>query len=352
MNIHEIEKRKKALFPTLFMSAEERANFKATMASQAVGSNNLGGSSSPLWEIVSPEAIDATSKKYFDLSRTTHIVEGFIPAAPGVRPVVQVEVVNGAGRALKNAFNWNQSAMQNKYVQVTMDRFSCPFGLSSYDIMHGERIQTKIGAAIESVVFAVVNTFFGTITSAMNGVGTLPSASMPGNIGVDLSTFGPEVVAGQLSAVFGGYGPVDDLVLDPTLWAKLVPTNALGLGTEPGSYGVEYLHRSAGLNMALSGVTETSTTGLYGVALRKNGVVSAFGLPYYDELTGIATQDLGRVAGIPLLLKTWTEKGSEVIYNSVETLAGFKVANSLSVCAITSSGSPAAVGEGTDPSGD
>ena len=194
MNIHEIEKRKKALFPTLFMSAEERANFKATMASQAVGSNNLGGSNDPLWAIISPEAIDATSKKYFDLSRTTHVVEGFIPAAPGVRPVVQVEVVTGAGRALKNAFNWNQSAMQNKYVQVTMDRFSCPFGLSSYDIMHGERIQSKIGAAIESVVFAVVNTFFGTIKNAMNGVGNLPSASMPGNIGVDL---GQMLLAGE-----------------------------------------------------------------------------------------------------------------------------------------------------------
>lgn len=322
MNIHEIEKRKKALFPTLFMSAEERANFKATMASQTVGSNNLGGSNAPLWEIISPEAIDATSKKYFDLSRTTHIVEGFIPAAPGVRPVVNVEVITSAGTALKNATNWNQSAMQNKYVQVTMDRFSCPFGLSSYDIMHGERIQTKIGAAIESVVSSVMNTFFRLIYEGAQPPDTFPGNGGAGNISVNVADFGPEYVAHNISAIFGGYGPVDDLILDPTYFAKLVPTNALSLGTAPGSYGVEYIHRSAGLN-----TVALSTQGLLGLALRKNAIASAFGLPFYDDLTGIATQDLGRVAGIPLLLKTWTEKGSEVIYNSVETLAGFAMAN-------------------------
>lgn len=331
MNIHEIEKRKKALFPTIFMSAEERANFKATMASQTVGSNTLGGSNAPLWEIISPEAIDATSKKYFDLSRTTHIVEGFIPAAPGVRPVVNVEVITSAGTALKNATNWNQSAMQNKYVQVTMDRYSCPFGLSSYDIMHGERIQTKIGAAIESVVSSVMNAFFTVLISAPGGPdGSTPTHTNVGNIHVTADDFSPEFVAHEISPIFGGFGPVDDLILDPTYFAKLVPTNALSLGTAPGSYGVEYIHRTAGLNMP----QPSELAGYHGFALRKNAVASAFGLPYYDNLTGIATQDLGRVAGIPLLLKTWTEKGSEVIYNSVETLAGFKMADLGSACLI------------------
>lgn len=352
MNIHEIEKRKKALFPTLFMSAEERAKFKATMASQVVGSNNLGGSNAPLWEIISPEAIDATAKKYFDLSRTTHVVEGYIPAAPGVRPVVNVEVITSAGGAIKNATNWNLSSMDNKYVQVTMDRYSCPFGLSSYDIMNGERLQTKIGAAIESVVARVVNSFFGALSTVLSGPPstTAKPTSTSGAFLQIPSNFGPEYVAGNLSAIFGGFGPIDDLILDPVLWAKLVPTNALGLGTEPGTYGVEYFHRTAGLNMGVPGWA--STQDVYGFALRKNAVASAFGLPYYDDLTGIATQDLGRVAGIPLLLKTWTDKSSEVLYSSVETLAGFSVANPLSICALYSADSPAAVGEGTDPSGD
>lgn len=335
---NEIVKRKKALFPTLFMSAEERKAFQANMAAQVDG-NNLGGSAAPIWQIISPEAIDAVSKKYFDLSRTNHVVEGYIPAAPGVRPVVNVEVITGTSPALKNATNWDQSGMVNKYVQVTMDRYSRPFGLSSYDLMHGERIQTKIGAAIEAVVAEVVKDFFAVLQSTISGPpsgSSKPSATHSAFLTVP-ANFGPEYVAGTLSAIFGGYGPVDDLVLDPSLFAKLVPTNALSLGTEPGSYGIEYIHRTAGI-----------PTGLKGFALRKNAVAAAFGLPSFDELTGIAVQDLGRVAGIPLVLKSWTNKGAEVIYNSVETLAGFKVANTLSIASISDTVSPAAVGEGTD----
>lgn len=326
---NEIVKRKKALFPTLFMSAEERKAFQANMAAQ-VDQNNLGGSAAPIWQIISPEAIDAVSKKYFDLSRTNHVVEGYIPAAPGVRPVVNVEVITGTGGALKNATEWNVSAMQNKYVQVTMDRYSRPFGLSSYDLMHGERIQTKIGAAIEAVVAEVVDDFFGLIANSPGQPDNSdPSATAIGNKRATLATFGPEYVAQTLSPIFGGYGPVDDLILDPNYFAKLVPTNALSLGTGPGAYGIEYIHRSAGLNKV-----STNTEGVVGLALRKNAVAAAFGVPSFDELTGIAVQDLGRVAGIPLVLKTWTEKGSEIIWNSVETLAGFKLANPLSACII------------------
>lgn len=331
---NEIVKRKKALFPTLFMSAEERKAFQANMAAQ-VDQNNLGGSAAPIWQIISPEAIDATSKKYFDLSRTNHVVEGYIPAAPGVRPVVNVEVVTGAGGALKNATNWDQSDMDNKYVPVTMDRYSRPFGLSSYDLMHGERIQTKIGAAIESVVASVVNAFFTKVYSGAQPPDTLPGNGGAGNITVDTTAFTPEYVARKISPVFGGFGPVDDLILHPDLFAQLVPTNALSLGTAPGSYGIEYIHRSAGLNTTPASSGNSSTVGLYGLILRKNAVAAAFGVPSFDELTGIAVQDLGRVAGIPLVLKSWTNKGSEVIYNSVETLAGFEMANNNSAFIIS-----------------
>lgn len=340
----ELAARKKVLFPTLFMNAEERKAFEAKMAgSQVVDSNTLGQSADTLWSIVSPEAIDAVSKKYFDLGNTTHVVEGYIPADPVIRPKVYVEVITDAGGAIKNATDWAQSDMVNNYVEVTLNRYSRPFGLSSYDLMHGERIQSKIGAAIEAVVANVVNDYFATAIAS----GATPFT-------VDPSTFSPEIVAGQVSALFGGYGPVDDLILDPTLWAKLVPTNALGLGTAPGTYGIEYLHRTAGLNMTPAGGSSLSSTkGTHGVAVRRNGIVAGFGLPSYDETTGIAVRSLGTVAGIPLLLKTWTEKGKEIIYNSVETMAGFAVGNVNSIALLQDSATvAAAAGEGTDPSGD
>ena len=73
----ELVKRKKALFPALFMNAE-RSQFEARMAAQ-VATITTARSDASLWSIISPEAIDATAKKYFDLGRTTHVVEGYIP---------------------------------------------------------------------------------------------------------------------------------------------------------------------------------------------------------------------------------------------------------------------------------
>lgn len=349
----ELVKRKKALFPALFMNADERSQFEARMAAQVVDNNNLGQSDASLWSIISTEAIDATAKKYFDLGRTTHVVEGYIPSAPGVRPTVHVEVVTSAGGAIKNATDWDQSNLVNKYVPVTLDRYSCPFGLSSYDIMHGETIKSKVGAAIESVVAAVVNAYFTTAAAAAPTASgaAAPTATNAGRFLANTSTFGPEVVAQQVSAIFGGYGPVDDLILDPTLWAKLVPTNALGLGTEPGTYGVEYMHRTAGLNMAANNGL-TATTGLLGLAVRRNGIVAGFGVPSYDETQGIAVRSLGTVAGIPLVLKSWADRGKEIIYNSVETMAGFAVANPLSISVLTDATATAGAGVGTDTSGD
>lgn len=307
----ELTKRRKLLFPEIFMTATEREQFAAKMAAQVVDSNNLGGSDNALWSIVSPEAIDAVSKEYFDLSLTSHVVESNIPADKKIRPVVYVEVVKGAGAALKNATDWKKSALESDYVPVTLDRYSRPFGLSSYDIMHGERIETKLRAAIEAVVSAVVNDFYAT---ALN--------SGAANFTVDAATFAPEVVAQQISALFGGSGSVKDLVLDPTMFAKLVPTNALGLGTEPGTYGIDRIHRSAGLNMATA---PTSTAGLHGLALRNGGIVAGFGVPDFGGMNGIAVRSLGTVAGIPLVLKSWVENGEEAIFNSVETMAGFAV---------------------------
>lgn len=322
--------RQKALYPELFMTADERANFTANMVgSQAVDQNSLGQTSDSLWSVIAPQAIDAVTKKYFDLARVNHVVETNIVAPAGVRPTVNVEVVTGAGTALKNATDWNASALTNTYAEVKLDRYSAPFGLSSYDIMHGEKIETKIGAAIESVVARVMNDFLGAVLGASGAQ----------SVTVDPDTFEPDFVAKNISAIFGDFGPVDDLVLSPTYWSKLVPTNALGLGTEPGTYGIEYFHRSAGFNATVSGLTDTAN--LHGVALRHNGIVAGFGTPSFEGMQGIAVRSLGTVAGIPLVLKSWTATGSEVIYNSVETLAGFTVANAASIAKLVTTATDA-----------
>lgn len=325
-----IAERQKALYPELFMTAEEKANFTANMVgTQAVDQNSLGQTADTLWSVIAPEALDAVTKKYFNLGSVNHVVETNIIAPAGVRPTVNVEVVTGAGTALKNATDWNASALTNTYAEVKLDRYSAPFGLSSYDIMHGEKIETKIAAAVESVVSRVMNDFLAAVLAA--------SGTQSVTIAAD--TFDPSFVAQNISAIFGDYGPVDDLVLSPTYWARIIPTDALGLGTEPGTYGIEHFHRSAGFNATVSGLTDTAN--LHGLALRKNGIVAGFGTPSFEGMQGIAVRNLGTVAGVPLVLKSWTATGSEVIYNSVETLAGFSVANAASIAKLVTASADA-----------
>lgn len=321
-----LDERRKALYPELFMSASEREQATARLAEKmsaemgtpaggldATMANSLGSSANALWQVVAPTAIDAVSKQYFDLSKTNHVVEHNLPNNPNVRPVVHVEVVKGAGEVLKNATDWEQTALVNAYAPVTLNRYSRPFCLYNSDIMKGERIATKLAAAVEAVVAGVVKDFFDEIKASYD-----PDMQEKE---LSLSTFGPEYVAHNISGIFGEGGRVDDLILSPDFFAKLVPVNALSLGTTPGTYGIGEIHCSAGLGMNA------------GFALRKSGVAVGFGLPDLSNLPGIAVRSLGTVAGIPLIVKSWVDSKTEGIWNSVETMAGFSVAHKSS-CAI------------------
>ncbi len=336
-NIMTLDARRKSLYPELFMSAEEReqANnklaeqVKAEMTAKGLNAtmevtNQLGSATDNLWQVVAPQAIDAVSKKYFNLANTTHTVEYGVPGNPALCPPVMVEVVKDAGEAIEDATNWEQSALVNDYVPVTLHRYSRPFVLYNKDLMSGERIATKMSAAVEAVVSMVVNRFLGTAFKAKNE---------PLNVSVD--DFGPEFAAHNVSRLFSEYGGVDDLVLSPDYFAKLVPTNALGLGTGPGTYGIGNIHCSAGLNLEpAAGSSKVSTFYMQGVALRRNGIAAAFGVPDLSNLTNIAVRSLGTVAGIPLILKSWVNAGTEGIWNSVETMAGFTIANDASIVSV------------------
>lgn len=323
-----LDERRKALYPELFMSAAEQEQASARLAEnmsaemavpanafQATMANSLGNSANALWQVVAPTAIDAVSKQYFDLSKTNHIVEYNLPNNPHVRPVVHVEVVKGAGEVMKDATDWEQTALSTAYADVQLHRYSRSFCLYNSDIMRGERIATKLAAAVEVVVSGVVRDFFTAIDDNFDG-STAP-------LEVNDSTFGPEFVARNISCAFGEKGRVDDLILAPDYFAKLVPVNALSLGTAPGAYNIGEIHCSANVN--------SNTEGARGYALRKSGMAVGFGLPDLSNLPGIAVRSLGAVAGIPLIVKSWVDAKTEGIWNSVETMAGFVVADKGSV---------------------
>lgn len=312
----DIVNKKKQLFPELYNTA----------GSSNVGSNSLGQTADTLWQTVASTVIQKSELILAPLSElSTDLTNDIVVTPPGVQPTAYVEVVDGMGDALVNATDWEQSAATNRYVPVVMNRISRPFGLSSYDLAHGERIDAKLVAAIEAVAKGVFTKFVAALAAKMPTVATTDVAATATALGTKMLTgysdIDPVYVTKTLSPIFGETGKVDNLVLGPNGYAQLIPTNALSLQLAKGTYGMGSIHESA----MLSGVS----TGMdvYGLAMRKNAVAFAGCRPYIDEDFEIAVRDLGTICGLPLLLKSWTVKGKELIYNSVETMAGFAIAN-------------------------
>lgn len=305
-----------------------------------VSNNNLGQTADTLWRVIADEWIDTTTKKYTFLDACTTQIRDVIPMeGPGVRPVVNVEMMLGAGTALINAADWEQSQLTNKYVPVTLDRISRPFGLSTYDLMHGERIGTKIGTAIEAVVAGVFAQFCAVVAAAMPATTTAtvapvaPTATAGGTAGLLVTSaadWTPEFVARTVSSLFGDYGNVEHLLLTPDALAPLVPSNALSLNyATGGTYGIDRISSTAGIKDAITG------SKCAGLAMRRDAVLMAGGRPDLSGLESVVSvRDIGTVAGIPLSLKSWVKPGSEQIYLSVETMAGFTIGNTAALYGI------------------
>lgn len=325
-----------ALFPEIAMRHYGEATVRQLMSSSvkmAVDTNTLGQTSQTLWQTVASKAIDTVSKKYAFLDGlTTDIREAVTVEGPGAYPIVNVEVVTGAGDALTDATDWEKSALANKYVPVTLHRKSRPGGLTSYDLMNGERIETKLAAMVESVMAGAYADFCAAVAAVMPSTLASTTAPASGKAGVyvyDPAAWGPETVARDISPLFGEYGPVENLVLTPDLLAPLIPVNALSLGyAQPGTYGIDRIESTAGLAAAVTG----NKCG--GLALRKNAICMAAAPPPLDGMTSLGVRSLGTVAGIPLCLKMWEQPGQEIVWFSVETMVGFAVSNAAGIYAL------------------
>lgn len=276
------------LFPTLF---------------NADAQGNTLGSATELWKTVSEKYVDETKKILAPVKDLILDVQPDLQVRnPDATPVVQVEVVKSVGDALIDATDWNQSAIQNEYVDVKLHRVSRPFKLTMYDIMRGERIESKLGAAMNAVAQGVVGQFFAATSTAASE---------------ELTGFDAETAA-SLSGAFGAEAETDILVIDPANYAKIVPTNGLSLDPKvEGTYGIGKIYKSL------------ITTGKNAIALNKDAIAGAVATPeVLMNQPGTSVQYLGEIAGIPMLLMAKFDFDTQCIKCSVETLAGFALTSS------------------------
>ncbi|MBQ7023268.1 MAG: hypothetical protein IJN29_06785 [Akkermansia sp.] len=315
----------RALYPELFgMTAKSKGECatEAAALQMTMSGNTLNPQAAELWSVVAEGYEAAFAKKYADLGLFAHNVDNTFAVPAGVRPTIHVEVIETAGEAVINPTDWETSALENNYVEVKADRISRSISLNSYDLASGERWAGKREAAIASVLAGVYAQLGAAVKALAPTAAAAPAKDKVGLLSVDADTFGPEYVAENVSTVFGDYGQPDSLLLSPSLWGKVVPTNALSLNPETaGVYGVGKLAMSAGLG----GLTADGKA--VGLATLASGIAFGGGVPHLDPEMGCAVRSLGTICGVPMVLKVWGKPGSETIYESVETYAGFTVVN-------------------------
>lgn len=253
-----------------------------------------------LWKTVSDKYVDKVRKILAPIDGLTlDVYPDLAVRNPQASPTVQVEVIDSMGDAIENNADWDKSDIQNHYVDVKLDRISRPFYLTSYDLMHGERIESKVGAAMEVVAQGIVKKFF--------------TAATTGAAKETLTGFDPETAA-SLSAAFGDKRETAALILEPAAYSKLVPTNGLSLNPEvEGTYGIGRIHKSL-----------IDVEGVNAIALAKDAVVGAMGTQENVlSQPGQIVQSLGTVAGIPMVLIGHWSYDKQAMKMSVETFAGF-----------------------------
>ncbi len=346
-----LDERKKALFPEQHAGfrvdnmaeqfALERESIKQLQmnvnGAQNVDDNNLGQTASTLWHLVAQKAIDNSGQMLAFLGDlTTDIrVDGLVPERPDVKPTIHVEVAESSGMALLNPTDFWGSKRVNRYETLDLDVICEPFGLSEYDLMHDERLESKIQPAVNAVGMRIMERFnYALSLVAPSGTSTVAAAD--GKSGRIKLTNGPvdvtpEFAARTLSTVFGERGLVDSLVLNPMAYAGLIPTSALSLDATPGQYGIGQIRRVGGI--ATAGGSQNVT---HGLALRRSGVVMGAGSPvpsYWGEK--LAVRPIGSICGVPLMLTSSYDYQHRVYQMTVETLVGFKVAVAEDIVALT-----------------
>lgn len=289
------------------MNTEELTNKMDTLFPQMTNANaegNTFGTTSELWKGVADKATDTIASVIAPVKNFILDVQPDLQVRnPEALPVVQVEVISGMGGAIVDNADWNKSEITNKYVDVKLHRISRPFMLTGYDLMRGERVETKVAAAMKEVAQGVVGQFMASIKQS--------DATL-----FAISKFDPETAA-TISGAFGENAETDTLLLSPDNYAKIVPTNALALNPEAeGSYGIGHIYKCS--QMAKAGCSI--------MALTKDAVAGAVATPeIVQAYNGQGMQYLGEIAGIPMVLISTWDYDKQAVKCSVETMAGFTI---------------------------
>lgn len=302
-----------------FLNNKIEAVTNAVTGEQNVDQNALQGSTTPkttLWSVVLDEAIVANSKTLVPLKSTTYTTESAFrympPRAGEAKPNIQVLVINDCGDVEKDATSDFSSDLDQDVISVPLTRYSKSFGISMFDAMKGFEATAAQVATVVNKIKADITKDFATLLATTSNE-------------VEVSEITPASVAHVVSAAFGDYGDAETLVLSPANYAQLTPDSALSLKLEDGAYGIGSIYKTAGLG-----------EGVEGIVYNKDAVAAAFARPAWTQMPGIEIVEF-EVDGIPFRMKIVADGDKNIIYHTVDVLAGFAIANSKHIAKVVKS---------------
>lgn len=200
--LNDIKNRMDVLFPSINNKIEDLSN-----------ENTL--ETDTLWAKMSDKFADKCRKILAPLGGVVMDVQTDLQLTnPDALPVVGVEVVNSMGNALVDTDTWDGTNVNSSVVNVQLHRISCPFSLTAYDLQHGERVESKITAAAETVAKGVVAQFAAAIA----------------DIDAERITEFSPAAAAEMSGIFDT--ETNALLLSPAQYSKIVATSTLSLNPD------------------------------------------------------------------------------------------------------------------------
>lgn len=222
---------------------------------------------------------------------------------------IQIPIVSATAATSVNPTNFEPgSSTTVGKATVTFDHLFQPFGLSVTDVANGHRLERLIRINLDALADKIWSVAITPITTVNFG-----------NAVVTTTTITPG--SGHLATLWAAVekSPRKGLVLDPTIYSKLIPTNADYLPLSNGAYGFDQgVHYASSFSGAVSG--------LDGFACSPEAVCVASAAPAIDESIGNLFQIRESVTleqlGLTVYYNVWGSTANRQVNASLELMFG------------------------------
>jgi len=223
---------------------------------------------------------------------------------------IQIPIVSATAATSVNPTNFEPgSSTTVGKATITFDHLFQPFGLSVSDVANGHRLERLIRINLDALADKIWSVAITPVTTVNFGAATIvtPASITPGS--------------GYLATLWAAIekSPRKGLVVTPSIYSKLIPTNADYLPLENGAYGFDQgVHYASSFSGAVSG--------LDGFACSPEAVCVAAAAPAIDESIASLFQIRESVTldelGITVYYNVWGSTANRQVNASLELMFG------------------------------